>query len=81
MKNLVCAPPSETPGKVYIESVDDLGVEFRVELRLGLQEFSLELGGERQIDHHINRMLAFFLADLPERLADIFFKLRLVLDP
>src|SRR5579862_6238285 len=53
-------------GEGVHRSVDDLSVELRVELRLGLEEFSLQVSGERQIDHHINRVPTFFLADLTE---------------
>ena len=49
--------------------------------RLGLQELGLQISREREIEHHVDRMPAFFRADLAERLADVLLQLRLVFDP
>src|ERR1700681_3874424 len=56
----------ENAGEGVHRAVDYLGVELRVELRLGLEEFSLQICCERQIDHHVNRMPPFFIADLSQ---------------
>src|SRR5262249_48453414 len=59
----------ESSGRV----VDHLCHEFRVEPAVRTEELDLEAAGHRQVKHDVDRVLALFLSDLAERLADVLF--------
>ena len=61
--------------------VDHLGVVLGVEAAIGAEELDLEVAGDRQIEHHVDLVLVFFVGDLAERFADVLLELGLVARP
>ena len=55
--------------------------ELGVEAFVGAEEFDLEIAGDREIEHHVDRMAIFLGADLAERFADELVQFRAVVDP
>ena len=53
----MCAPPSETP-KAICDDIDDFLHQVHVLIYGRGEELGLEVFGRRQVEHHINRMLA-----------------------
>ena len=61
--------------------VEDFGHIVGVEALIGAQELRLQIGGDGQIEHHVDRMLVLLHADLAERLAHVLLEFFVVLDP
>ncbi len=72
MKNLVCAPPSDTPGKVILRlwlMIRRCGSALKP--AIGAEELDVQVAGDGKVEHDVDEMLVFFLGDLAERLADV----------
>ncbi len=81
VKNLVCAPPSETPGKVNCDLLMISAMNSALKPRLGPRNSAFRSVAIARSSITVDRMLALFHADLAERLADVFLERLDILDP
>ena len=58
--------------------VDHLGRVVGVEAAVGTQELDVQVAGDRQVEHGVNRVFALLLGDLADRFADVLLQLGLV---
>ena len=81
VKNLVCAPPSETPGKVNCELLMISAMKSALNPRFGPRNSAFRLVSMARSSITSTGCLFSSVADLAERLADILFESVDILDP
>ena len=68
-------------GEGVLRVVEDFGHEFGVEALVGTEEFRLQMGRDRQVEHDVDRMFVLLHTDLHQRFTDVLLELLVVLDP
>ena len=80
VKNFVCAPPSETPGIAYSDSIIS-AMKSTFETLVGPEEFHVQIARDRQVEHHFDRMLLLCHRDVASDLADILLEFARIRSP